>query len=86
MRFYPNVTDQIWHFIVPTIVFSIFVFLGPFGGALAGLSLGLIRELTEASGSRITLIEVKEHFTKLDPWIDVLFWTLGGLTASFILM
>lgn len=77
-----KVTDQIAHFVAAMIILCLFAFGGIFGGAFAGLGCGLIRELTEAGGSRITFDEVQAHFTKSDPWIDLAFWTLGGIAAA----
>lgn len=85
MKFYPDMTDQILHVAVPIIVFAIFTHGGAFGGAFAGLACGLIRELSEAGGSRISLAEAKAHFQKRDAWIDLAFWTLGGAVAKIAL-
>ncbi|MCX9146630.1 hypothetical protein [Erythrobacter sp. WG] len=82
MRFHPRITDQIAHFAVALGLLSLFAQLGALGGALAGLGIGLVRELSEAGGSRIALAEIPPHFAKRDPWIDLAFWTLGGLTAA----
>lgn len=58
---------------------------GVFGGLVAGLGIGLVRELSEAGDSRITYEEVKAHFTKgRDPWIDLAFWALGGAVAGVL--
>lgn len=84
MKFYPHATDQIAHFTVALAVLALFASGGVIGGALAGCALGLIRELTEAGGSRITWAEVPPHFAKRDPWIDLIFWTLGGIIAALI--
>lgn len=82
MKFYPHVTDQIAHFIVGAAILSLFALGGLTGGFVAGAAIGLIRELTEAGGSRITLAEIPPHFAKRDPWIDLTFWSLGGGFAS----
>jgi hypothetical protein len=79
------VTDQILHFIASLAIFALFS-QGWWGGLLAGVGLGLIRELTEAGGSRIALSEIRPHFDKVDPWIDLTFWGLGGLFASLVLV
>jgi hypothetical protein len=84
MKFYPHVTDQIAHFVVGAAILLTFALGGLIGGVVAGLACGLIRELTEAGGSRIALAEIKPHFEKLDPWIDLLFWSLGGAAASLV--
>lgn len=84
MKFHPHVTDQIAHFVVGAAILLIFAFGGLVGGAVAGAACGLIRELTEAGGSRIALAEIPPHFKKLDPWIDLLFWSLGGALASTV--
>lgn len=79
-----RITDQIAHFVVGFSILLLFAKTGLVGGAVAGLCLGLIRETAEAGGSRITLSEVIWHFRKrLDPWIDLLFWSLGGLVAAY---
>jgi hypothetical protein len=85
MRFYPHVTDQIAHFTAALAILSLFALGGIVGGVLAGLALGLIRELTEAGGSRIALAEIGPHFAKVDPWIDLAFWALGGAVAAAVL-
>lgn len=77
-----HITDQIAHFAVALALLTAFAHLGLIGGALAGLGIGLVRELSEAGGSRITLAEIGPHFAKRDPWIDLAFWTLGGLAAG----
>jgi hypothetical protein len=84
MKFHPHVTDQIAHFVVGAAILLAFAFGGLIGGAVAGAACGLIRELTEAGGSRIALAEIGPHFKKLDPWIDVAFWALGGVFASLV--
>jgi len=85
MKFYPHITDQLAHFAVALALFALFALGGVIGGAVAGLGMGLIRELSEAGGSRISFSEIGPHFAKVDPWIDLAFWTLGGLTAAIIL-
>lgn len=84
MKFYPHVTDQILHFAIAVAILSVST-LGWWGAMVAGAAIGLIRELTEAGGSRIALAEIAPHFTKRDPWIDLGFWALGGLAASLLL-
>jgi len=65
-----------------------FAFVWAFGaaegwhGAAQGLILGVIREASEAGGARIMRMEVIDHFRKRDPWIDLLFWSLGGFVAA----
>lgn len=76
--------DQLAHFAVALGLLSLFAQLGLIGGALAGLGIGLVRELSEAGGSRIALAEIGPHFAKRDPWIDLAFWTLGGLAAGAV--
>lgn len=78
------ITDQIAHFAVALALLALFALGGPIGGALAGVGMGLIRELTEAGGSRIAWAEVPPHFARADPWIDLAFWALGGLAAALI--
>lgn len=85
MRFYPHVTDQMAHCLVAFAILSL-ASLGTFAAcASAGLAMGLIRETAEASGSRISVAEVAAHFRKRDPWIDLLFWTLGGAALGLLL-
>jgi hypothetical protein len=81
---YPRVTDQVLHFAVAVAIFTLF-FQSWWGSLLSGAALGLIREFTEAGGSRISLSEIKSHFGKLDPWVDICFWAFGGLFASMLL-
>lgn len=82
MKFYPHITDQIAHFVLGAAILLTFAFGGLIGGAVAGLACGLIREMTEAGGARVTLSEIPTHFRKLDPWVDLVFWSLGGVAAS----
>lgn len=84
MKLYPQVTDQIVHFTLALAVLALFASGGLIGGAVAGAALGLIRELTEAGGSRLALAEIGPHFARADPWIDLAFWTLGGIVAALI--
>ena len=84
MKFYPHVTDQIAHFTVGAAILTLFALGGLIGGFVAGAVIGLVRELTEAGGSRITLAEIPVHFAKRDPWIDLTFWGLGGGFASVV--
>jgi len=80
-----HITDQIAHFAAAFALLMLFAHLGLFGGLLAGLGIGLVRELSEAGGSRIALAEIAPHFRKRDPWIDLAFWALGGLAAAVVL-
>ncbi|MDT8328454.1 MAG: hypothetical protein RQ750_13905, partial [Roseovarius sp.] len=80
-----TVTDQLAHFVVAFAIAALFLAGGIVGGFIAGASCGLIREVTEAGGSRIALSELPPHFAKLDPWIDVAFWALGGGVAAWTL-
>jgi hypothetical protein len=84
MRFYPHVTDQIAHFVVAAAILLTFALGGLIGGVVAGLAIGLIRELTEAGGSRIALAEIGPHFKKRDPWIDLAFWGFGGFISALV--
>ncbi|MDP2131967.1 MAG: hypothetical protein U0995_09650 [Erythrobacter sp.] len=84
MKFYPTITDQALHFAVALAIGLAFLMGGIIGGAIAGLACGLIRELTEAGGSRIALSEIGPHFAKRDPWIDLAFWTIGGAVAGWL--
>ena len=82
-----QITDQILHFVGAMFILCVFAFGGIIGGAVAGLGCGLIRELSEAGGSRITFPEVKAHFTKgFDPWLDLIFWTLGGIVSAIVVV
>jgi hypothetical protein len=85
MRFYPHVTDQLAHFVVAVALLCAFVSFGLFGGVLAGAGIGLVRELSEAGGSRIAWAEIPPHFAKRDPWIDLFFWGLGGGVAKLLM-
>lgn len=76
------ITDQAMHFAAATLILSLFAIGTIWAGALAGLALGLIRETAEAGGSRMTRPEITAHFAKRDPWIDLVFWTLGGIAAA----
>lgn len=77
-----NVIDQLLH-VLAAIAVVLLAHMGVVGGMLAGFGCGLIRELSEAGGSRITLPEVKAHFTKgKDPYIDLASWAVGGALAG----
>lgn len=76
-----NVIDQAIH-VLAAIAIVLLAHMGVVGCALAGLGCGLIRELSEAGGARITLSEVKAHFTKLDPYVDLSWWAVGGAVAG----
>lgn len=80
-----HITDQVAHFAVAMLVLTVFAIGTLWAGALAGLALGLIREMTEAGGSRIALAEIGPHFRRRDPWIDLTFWALGGVVAALLL-
>ena len=84
MKFYPHVTDQIAHFVAGAAILALFATGGFIGGFVAGAAIGLVRELTEAGGSRIALAEISPHFAKFDPWLDLTFWGLGGGFASVV--
>lgn len=79
------ITDQIAHFLAAMVILSLALIGTVWACALAGLAMGLIRETAEAGGSRITLAEVLAHFHKADPWIDLVFWTLGGAALGWLL-
>jgi hypothetical protein len=80
-----QIIDQAAHFCVALVILALFAWGGIIGAALAGLGMGLIRELSEAGGSRITYAEVRAHFSKgRDPWIDLAFWALGGAVAGVL--
>lgn len=79
-----HITDQAAHFAAALVILSLFGSGGIIGGALAGLGCGLVRETAEAGGSRMTLAELRAHFAKRDPWLDLIFWTLGGIAAAAI--
>ena len=76
-----KVIDQLMH-VLAAIAILLLAHMGVVGGMLAGFGCGLIRELSEAGGSRITLPEVKAHFTKLDPYVDLSWWAVGGALAG----
>lgn len=76
------ITDQAMHFAAAALILSLALLGTVWAGALAGLALGLIRETAEAGGSRMTRPEITAHFAKRDPWIDLVFWTLGGIAAA----
>lgn len=77
-----SITDQIAHFIVALGLLALFAQGCLIAGAAAGLGMGLIRETAEGGGSRMTVAEIKAHFKKRGAWIDLVFWSLGGLTAA----
>lgn len=82
-----TITDQAWHFgLAAAAVWLLTPAESPLLGAAFGLALGITREVTEATGSRIALAELPPHFTKRDPWIDLAFWTLGGAAPAWFLI
>jgi hypothetical protein len=83
MKFYPHVTDQIAHFAAALLILSLFAIGGIVAGALAGLSLGLIRETAEGV-RRMTIASVGTQLSKRDSQIDLAFWTLGGALAGWV--
>ena len=57
------------------------------GGLIAGLACGLIREFSEAGGSRSTRAEVEEHFRSGGAAVrkDLFFWSLGGAFGGVVI-
>ena len=74
--------DQTAHALSAVFIFLIFSLGGYIGGAIAGFLVGLVRELTE-EGATVTLDAFKRAILS---WKDLLFWSIGGLLAQFILM
>lgn len=77
-----KIIDQAVHFALACIVTWAFGIEALWAGAIMGLILGGIREVSEAGGSRIYLGEVVDHFKSRDPWIDLAFWALGGAAGA----
>ena len=73
-----EVRDQVLHCAA---AFIILLPTGPgiIGGIMAGLAIGLVRELTEES--EISLPALK---SALGSRLDLSFWALGGLLAGII--
>lgn len=81
-----NLTDQAWHFgLAAGAAWLLTPAESPLLGAALGLALGLTREVTQATGSRVALSEIPAHFSNLDPWIDLAFWAFGGSSPALFL-
>lgn len=78
-----GITDQAAHFTAALVVLSIATHGGVFGGAVAGLACGLIRETAEGI-RRMTWDSVRTQLAKRDAQTDLVFWTMGGLAAALI--
>ena len=72
--------DQGSHFAAALLILLMFYYGGIIGSALAGFGVGFVRELTE-EGDRVTLAAAK---AALGSWLDLSFWTLGGVVAKVI--
>jgi len=72
--------DQGSHFAAAILILLMFYYGGVIGSALAGFGVGFVRELTE-EGDRVTLSAAK---AALGSWLDLSFWTLGGVAAKVI--
>lgn len=53
---------------------------GPFGFALSGAAIGLVREISEG-GAIVTRAQVASAFNRRS-LLDIAFWTLGGFIAG----
>ena len=84
MKFYPHVTDQILHFVVPVLILGLVSLGGIVAAAAAGLAMGLIRETAEGV-RRMTWESVTTQLAKRDSQIDLAFWALGGAFAGVVL-
>lgn len=72
-----QLVDQSAHFLLGGLVVALAIYSGatipPFVGWFVGWSLGVVREVTE-EGS----------LTSKGSIIDIIFWSIGGLTSSLI--
>ncbi len=81
MNIRKELIDQSAHFAAAFIILGMInVIPHPITYALAGFSIGLIREITE-EGNPATLPKVRKA---LRSYSDLTFWTLGGLVAGGI--
>lgn len=79
-----QVLDQLGHFVGAIVVLTL-PLLGLLGFALAGFVIGFIREQGQ------NYVVVRDGAWKFwewdkDSWIDIVFWTLGGLVAGLIIL
>lgn len=72
--------DQSAHFIAAIIILALPALCGPFGGALAGFAIGLVREATEEADT----VTPRALWNALHSVLDLTFWTLGGLAAGVL--
>lgn len=73
--------DQSAHFIVAIITLLPFaLWPSALTGAFAGFMLGLVREITE-EGAPVTLGKIRNA---LGSYLDLTFWTLGGMIAGTV--
>lgn len=67
-----HLIDQAAHFVTAlAIAYLAMAYPGPVAGAMLGLAMGLIREITEAG-----------PITSAGSVVDLCFWTLGGAVAG----
>lgn len=75
-----QLVDQSSHMLAAAVILSP-VIAAPslFTAVLAGLGLGIVREVTEG-GTKVNLESIKGAFT---PWscVDIAFWGIGGALA-----
>lgn len=76
------ILDQMAHTAAATIfLMPAALFPNPLTFALAGASIGFIREITEV-GPLVTLETLREALADAPSRLDLAFWTLGGFIAG----
>jgi hypothetical protein len=85
---YTELFDQFAHTFVSFIILILFYFgvkkKSLALGAISGFIIGLIREVTE-EGNLVTFDIVGAVFLDVDAYIDLSFWSLGGLLATLFI-
>lgn len=79
-----QIKDQLGHFVGAIIVLTLPI-IGLLGYILAGFTIGFIREQGQA------YVKVQGNAWKFwdwegDAWLDIVFWTLGGLVAGLLIL
>ncbi len=84
---YTEILDQSAHMVVSLLILSIFLFGSKkrplLSGLISGFFIGCIREVTE-EGTLVTLEVVADVFKDIDAYIDLTFWSIGGLLAGIL--
>lgn len=78
-----QITDQFAHFSV-AIVILLLPILMPWGFVLSGFMIGFVREQGQEYVSKGPSTAWKFWKWHSGRWLDIAFWTLGGLAAELI--